>query len=75
MKEALRLIIILSVFCLLGGHKSALAVTETINITCWEGYADKAAVDAFKSLVKDKYQIDVEVKPTMPIRLAPKAVD
>ena len=37
---------------------------ETIRITCWEGYSDQAVIDAFKSLVKEKYKIDVEVKST-----------
>jgi spermidine/putrescine transport system substrate-binding protein len=41
-----------------------LAASETINVTCWEGYADKAFIDAFKSIVKDKYKMDVEVKVT-----------
>ena len=40
------------------------AKKETIRITCWEGYADQAVIDAFKSLVKEKYKIDVEVKST-----------
>ncbi len=38
------------------------AATETINITCWEGYADKAVIDAFKSAIKEKYNIEVEIK-------------
>ena len=34
----------------LGGR--AFAAAETINIMCWEGYADKAVIDEFKALVK-----------------------
>ncbi len=45
---------------------SALAAQETIRITCWEGYADAAAVKEFKDLVKQKYGIDVEVKTYYP---------
>lgn len=37
---------------------------ETIRITCWEGYADKAFVDDFKAMVKKKYNINVDVKPS-----------
>ena len=37
---------------------------ETIRIMCWEGYADQAVIGAFKCLVKEKYKVDVEVKPT-----------
>lgn len=36
------------------------AASETIRITCWEGYA-KPFVDDFKKLVKEKYNIDVDV--------------
>jgi spermidine/putrescine transport system substrate-binding protein len=39
-----------------------MAATETINIMCWEGYSDKAVIEDFKALVKEKYKIDVEVK-------------
>jgi spermidine/putrescine transport system substrate-binding protein len=45
-----------------GGPWPVMAAAETIHITCWEGYADKAVIDAFKSMVKDKHKIDVEVK-------------
>jgi len=38
------------------------AADQTINIMCWEGYADQAVIDAFKTLVKDKYKMEVEVK-------------
>ena len=34
---------------------------ETIRITCWNGYAESFAAD-FKSLVKAKYKVDLEVK-------------
>lgn len=37
---------------------------EIIRITCWEGYSDKAFIDDFKAMVKKKYNIDVEVKPS-----------
>lgn len=40
--------------------QSSQAASETIRITCWEGYA-KAYVDDFKTLVKKKYNIDVNV--------------
>jgi spermidine/putrescine-binding protein len=49
-------------FC--GVNASRAAHQETIRITCWEGYADKAVIDDFKILVKKKYKIDVEVKPS-----------
>lgn len=47
-----------------GVGSSLAADRETIRITCWEGYADQAVIDDFKKLVKEKYRIDVEVKPT-----------
>ncbi len=46
----------------------AKEVTETINITCWSGYANANVIDAFKALVKEKHNVNVEVKtfyPTM----------
>ena len=48
----------------LGTNASRAARQETIRITCWEGYADKAVIADFKKMVKEKYKIDVEVKPT-----------
>ena len=47
-----------------GINASRAAHQETIRITCWEGYADKAVIDDFKKMVKEKYKIDVEVKPS-----------
>ncbi|NVN92148.1 MAG: extracellular solute-binding protein [Desulfuromonadales bacterium] len=47
-----------------GINVSQAAHQETIRITCWEGYADKAFIDDFKHMVKEKYKIDVEVKPS-----------
>jgi spermidine/putrescine-binding protein len=44
-----------------GINVSQAVQQETIRITCWEGYADKAFVDDFKKKVKEKYKIDVEV--------------
>lgn len=38
----------------------------TINITCWEGYSNANVIEAFKALVKEKYKLEVEVKPTYP---------
>lgn len=49
---------------LLGINVSRAAQQETIRITCWEGYADKAVIDDFKMMVKKKYKIDVEVIPS-----------
>jgi spermidine/putrescine transport system substrate-binding protein len=49
---------------LCGVKASQAARQETIRITCWEGYADKAFIDDFKRMVKEKYKIDVEVKPS-----------
>lgn len=49
---------------LLGINSSWAAHRETIRITCWEGYSDKAFIDDFKAMVKEKYKIDVEVKPS-----------
>lgn len=46
------------------GINFSQAAQETINITCWEGYADSAVIEAFKALVKEKYKVDAEVKPT-----------
>jgi len=61
-------ITLLSLFILIAvvflGSTVAYAAQETIRVTCWEGYADKAFVDAFKRSVKDKYKIDVEVNAT-----------
>ncbi len=55
---------ILTAFALLVGAGTAMAAKETINIMCWEGYADKAFIDEFQKMVKKKYKIDVEVKPS-----------
>jgi spermidine/putrescine-binding protein len=33
----------------------------TLRITCWEGYAEPY-VDAFKQMVKDKYQLDLDIQ-------------
>jgi spermidine/putrescine transport system substrate-binding protein len=51
-------------FALVAWTGAAMAATETINIMCWEGYSDKAVIEDFKALVKEKYKIDVEVKPS-----------
>ena len=63
MKKLILFITILVAFAITAGTGTAIAATETINIMCWEGYADKAVIDDFKSMVKEKYKIDVEVKP------------
>ena len=55
---------ILMAFAVTYGTGTAMAAKETINIMCWEGYADKAFIDDFKKMVKEKYKIDVEVKPS-----------
>jgi len=55
---------ILTAFALLVGAGTAMAAKVTINIMCWEGYADKAFIDEFQKMVKKKYKIDVEVKPS-----------
>lgn len=55
-------IFILVALC--GVRVSQASPQETIRITCWEGYADKAFIDDFKAMVKKKYNIDVEVKPS-----------
>jgi spermidine/putrescine transport system substrate-binding protein len=52
------------VVAFVGINASRAAQKETIRITCWEGYADKAVIDDFKKMVKEKYKIDVEVKPS-----------
>jgi spermidine/putrescine transport system substrate-binding protein len=53
-------VFVLVAFC--GVRVSQAVRQETIRITCWEGYADKAFIDDFKRMVKEKYKIDVEVK-------------
>ncbi|NMC72921.1 MAG: extracellular solute-binding protein [Geobacteraceae bacterium] len=55
---------ILMAFTVLAGAGTAWAAKETITIMCWEGYADKAFIDEFQKMVKKKYKIDVEVKPS-----------
>ncbi|MFH0812272.1 MAG: extracellular solute-binding protein [Pseudomonadota bacterium] len=42
------------------------AADETINITCWKGYAEPQVIEAFKTLVKEKYKIEVDVKTYYP---------
>jgi len=64
MKKVSLILLAVVLLALLGLPETTRAATETINITFWEGYADKAVIDAFKSLVKEKYQVDVEIKPT-----------
>jgi spermidine/putrescine-binding protein len=64
MKKVMLCIILLLAGYFTGGPWPVLAASETINVTCWEGYADKAFIDAFKSIVKDKYKMDVQVKVT-----------
>ncbi len=64
MKKLLLFIIMLLSLTILAEFDSARAASETINIMCWEGYADQAVIDDFKSLVKKTYQVDVEVKPS-----------
>jgi spermidine/putrescine transport system substrate-binding protein len=64
MKRMILCFSILMAFAATAWTGGAMAATETINIMCWEGYADKAIIDDFKSLVKEKYKIDVEVKPS-----------
>jgi spermidine/putrescine-binding protein len=64
MKKVMLCIILLLAGCFTVWPWPVLAATETINITCWEGYANKAVIDAFKSIVKNKYKMDVEVKAT-----------
>jgi spermidine/putrescine-binding protein len=58
----LSLIVFIAVISL--GNTVSLAAQETIRITCWEGYANSEFIDAFKRIVKDKYKIDVEIKPS-----------
>lgn len=64
MKRMLLCFGILMVYAVIAGTGTAQAAKETINIMCWEGYADKAFIDDFKKMVKEKYKIDVEVKPS-----------
>jgi putative spermidine/putrescine transport system substrate-binding protein len=56
-------IIMLAAFCNVAFAKAA---RETVRITCWEGYADKAFVKEYKDLIKRKYKIDVAVKTHYP---------
>lgn len=49
---------------LCGIHPAWAVQQETIRITCWEGYADTAFVDDFKAIIKKKYNINVDVKPS-----------
>jgi spermidine/putrescine transport system substrate-binding protein len=64
MKRMILCFSILMVFVVTAGTGTAMAEKETINIMCWEGYADKAFIDDFKRLVKEKYKIEVDVKPS-----------
>ena len=63
MKNLILFITIFIAFAITARTGTAFAATETINIMCWEGYADKAVIEDFKSMVKEKYKIDVEVRP------------
>ena len=47
---------ILMAFAVIAGTGTAMAAKETINIMCWEGYADKAFIDDFKRVVKEEIQ-------------------
>jgi spermidine/putrescine transport system substrate-binding protein len=59
--KRISLIIIVAFFMMTTScAKTSQEASETIRITCWEGYA-KAYVDDFKTLVKNKYNIDVNV--------------
>ncbi|MCX5905195.1 MAG: ABC transporter substrate-binding protein, partial [Proteobacteria bacterium] len=62
MKKLSLLLLAAALFALAGLPGTLFAAAETINITCWEGYADKAVIEAFKSMVKEKYKLDVEIK-------------
>lgn len=60
-----RMIVCLNIvlaFAVLAGTGTAMAAKETINIMCWEGYANQEFIDDFTRIVKEKYKIDVEVK-------------
>ena len=60
---ALLSVVLFVAVVLSGFHPAWAARQETIRITCWEGYADKAFVEDFRALVKKKYNVDVTVKP------------
>lgn len=64
MKKMIFCCSILTAFVLAVGAGPAMAAKETIKIMCWEGYAEQEVIDDFKKLVKEKYKIDVEVKPS-----------
>lgn len=66
MKKNLVLSVSIFAVVLLFSINSSYAARETIRITCWEGYADAAMVKQFKSLVKKKYKIVVDVKASYP---------
>jgi spermidine/putrescine transport system substrate-binding protein len=60
-----RLVLLTALFFVItaaAGVTPSWSADHIINIMCWEGYADQAVVDAFKSIVKEKYKMDVEVK-------------
>ena len=64
MKRISKIMLLLTIVlfsCWSFGFAAAVS-KETIRIMCWGGYADQAVIDAFKSLVKEKYNIEVEVK-------------
>ncbi|HQO77549.1 MAG TPA: extracellular solute-binding protein [Thermodesulfobacteriota bacterium] len=57
-------IAVLMVSCFLYSGFAQQPAKEVLRITCWEGYADQAVVEAYKGLVKEKYSMDIEVKTT-----------
>jgi spermidine/putrescine-binding protein len=62
MKKVLFLATLIFTVSLAWGVCPSGAADQTISIMCWEGYADQSVIDAFKSTVKEKYNIDVDVK-------------
>ncbi|MCU0598230.1 MAG: extracellular solute-binding protein [Desulfobacterales bacterium] len=62
MKRLSILATMILIFSFAGGVTLSRAADQTINIMCWEGYADQAMIDAFKSVVKEKYKMEVDVK-------------
>lgn len=58
------ILVLLTALAIAAKTGMAAAQSETITVMCWEGYAEKAFIDAFKRIVKEKYKVDVEVKPT-----------
>ena len=47
MKKLSLLLLAAALLALVGLPGTLLAAAETINITCWEGYADKAVIEDF----------------------------